>query len=127
MKMKYLIPLFLSRVLVPIYKMGKPIFSMIKYLDKLPLSKKPKLLGKCEFNHLIINLKLTKKENAVKTDLKVMCEFFIQCLEEIFSISFSISLSDQLSLSSISMTQDGDNQLLICSPSYNDIDHSQFI
>jgi len=62
-----------------------------------------------------------------KTDLKVMCKFFIQCLEEIFSISFSISLSDQLSLSSISMTQDGDNQLLICSPSYNDIDHNQFI
>ena len=38
MKMKYLIPLFLSRVLMPIYKMGKPIFSMIKYLDKIQYS-----------------------------------------------------------------------------------------
>lgn len=57
-----------------------------------------------------------------ETDLKVICKFFVQCLEEIFSISFSISLLNQLSLSSISMSQDGDNQPLICSPSCNDND-----
>ena len=53
MKMKYLIPLFLSRVLMPIYKMGKPIFSMIKYLDKLPLSENFKQLGNCKFKDKI--------------------------------------------------------------------------
>jgi hypothetical protein len=52
-----------------------------------------------------------------KTDLKVICKFFVQCLEEIFSISFGISLLNQLSLSRISMSQDGDNQPLVCSPS----------
>lgn len=53
------------------------------------------------------------------TNLKITREFFVQGLEEIFSIGLGISFSDKLPLSSIPMSQDRYNQLLVSSPTCN--------
>lgn len=63
----------------------------------------------------IFNPIKTEKINA-RTNLKVTWEFFVQYLQEIFSICFGISFSNALALSNTSMTQNRYDQILICSP-----------
>lgn len=62
------------------------------------------------------------KNNGKRINLKISGNLVIERLEKLLAVDLRIGTADQTALRGIAMSQDGDDQSLVCAPSYKDIE-----
>ena len=62
------------------------------------------------------------KNNRKRKNLKISGNLVIERLEQLLSVDLRIGTADQTALQRIAMSQDRDDQSLVCAPSYKDIE-----